>query len=76
MKKGRGVAREFTATYRTARTYIMYLMLRLGMSRAVTLFTTTFLHGVCRGQIHISLSFAKERFRIFNFCKFNKRFYV
>ena len=36
----------------------------------------TFLHGVCRGQIYISLSFAKERFYIFNFLKFNKTFYV
>jgi hypothetical protein len=38
MKKGRGLAREFMAAYHMTRTYVMYLMLQLRLSRAVTLF--------------------------------------
>jgi hypothetical protein len=76
MKKGRGLAREFMAAYHMTRTYIIYLTLQLRVSRAVTLFILHSFMASAGGQIYISLSFAKERFYIFNFRKFNKRFYV
>jgi hypothetical protein len=36
--KGRGLARDFMAAYHMTRTYVMYLMLQVRESTAVTLF--------------------------------------
>jgi hypothetical protein len=71
--RGRGLAREFMAIYYITRTYIMYLMLQLRVSIAVTLYIVHFF--MASGGDKFTFPFHLPRKDFISFLgKFNKTF--